>query len=456
LKPVVNTYELRQAIRDARDFPLVPDQPGLGGAAAIIAETLAQLGIDACVYSMYHSEDQASRFDSRIGTQWLSLTANGPAYSQACQSGQRDHPTRWTYALAYPQGLTLQSRNVSAQRTDRTLLVMRPYCGSLPVASFEVQNAAGATISRDSLRSPEWKSLAGFVTWSSGGASGSDLEIRFSPAPVVADLGRHYHYGILNAPGLGQLQNPSDRETQALLEQVRELKNAGVSLHMEISGGADPARHTIAPFTAALGGLVQSMGINDEELAQIAQTPGYPRRGISRPPVSSTLDIYQRYVHALRLAETLGLERLYVHATDVDLVLRKGVSEAALQQEVQATLFTKGAVIVSILLRNGRDPRTYPLPAALYHEGFRRLIELAWQFSRQRFPGRQQSVVTQRKDLFQQIVKTGYYLAQGKAEYSVAIVPVMWPEALQLQPDLNTTGAGDICSGVSLLYSGWP
>lgn len=456
MKPVVNTYELRQAIRDARDFPLVPDQPGLGGAAAIIAETLAQLGIDACVYSMYHSEDQASRFDSRIGTQWLSLTANGPAYSQACQSGQRDHPTRWTYALAYPQGLTLQSRNVSAQRTDRTLLVMRPYCGSLPVASFEVQNAAGATISRDSLRSPEWKSLAGFVTWSSGGASGSDLEIRFSPAPVVADLGRHYHYGILNAPGLGQLQNPSDRETQALLEQVRELKNAGVSLHMEISGGADPARHTIAPFTAALGGLVQSMGINDEELAQIAQTPGYPRRGISRPPVSSTLDIYQRYVHALRLAETLGLERLYVHATDVDLVLRKGVSEAALQQEVQATLFTKGAVIVSILLRNGRDPRTYPLPAALYHEGFRRLIELAWQFSRQRFPGRQQSVVTQRKDLFQQIVKTGYYLAQGKAEYSVAIVPVMWPEALQLQPDLNTTGAGDICSGVSLLYSGWP
>ena len=51
------------------------------------------------------------------------------------------------------------------------------------------------------------------------------------------------------------------------------------------------------------------------------------------------------------------------------------------------------------------------------------------------------------------ITDDGYYLAQDRTDYSVAVVPVMWPETLN--PGINTTGAGDICSGVSLIYSGW-
>lgn len=450
LKPAVQTHELRGALR-SKHFPLQPHRRGLGGAPAIIAEALAQLGVEARVYSMYHSIEQARCFGPQYGTKWLNLSTGQPIYHQAHSSGQRSHPARYTYALAYSQGLRLGSVNIAAKNTDRSLLLVRPYYGAKPLRSSVVRVGTRNLPSQKPAGPLEWPSVAGFVTWRLGGKAQSQLQIDFVPPQVVSRLAQEHHYVTLNAPGVGQLQNPNDPLTAVLLEQIQHLSRAGTSLHLEISGGADPKKHTLAPVAKSLRGLVRSMGINHKELAQVAGITGYPSKGIAPIAGSRTPEIYQRYVQALRLAQTLHLERLYVHGTDVDLILRRGASQAALQQEVQADLFTKGAVIVSILLRNGHNPQTYPLPRALYHEGFGALVEFAWQLSHERHP----SAVKQRKALFRQLVNDGYYLAAGRDEYSVAVVPVMWPEAVRLDPSINTTGAGDICSGFSLVYSGW-
>jgi hypothetical protein len=45
--------------------------------------------------------------------------------------------------------------------------------------------------------------------------------------------------------------------------------------------------------------------------------------------------------------------------------------------------------------------------------------------------------------------------AAREDDYSVAVVPVMWPEIVAVDPSIDTTGAGDICSGIDLVYSGW-
>jgi hypothetical protein len=122
-----------------------------------------------------------------------------------------------------------------------------------------------------------------------------------------------------------------------------------------------------------------------------------------------------------------------------------------LQLELQAGLFTKGAVIVSLLLRNGRDPLTIELPPALYHEGFRALIQFASAFARAKYAVDKPA----QRGLFERIVADGYFLETKNDEYSVALIPVMWPEVVAVDPSINTTGAGDICSGIDLIYSGW-
>src|SRR5262249_28192880 len=122
LKPRVMSRGLRDRIRN--DFPLSPKARTLGGAPAIIAETLCQLEVDARFYAMYHSEPQAELFGG-WGTKRVYFSEEGINCDLASGTGKADHPTRNTYVLAYPEGLQLES-GTRAKKTDRSLLLM-PY-----------------------------------------------------------------------------------------------------------------------------------------------------------------------------------------------------------------------------------------------------------------------------------------------------------------------------------------
>lgn len=451
LKPTLATYPLRETVHN--HFPLATQKLELGGAPAIIAEVLSQLGVDSRYYAMYHSTAQANVFGKTSKAKWLNFNGEQPIYLPAQEHGQAEHPTRFTYALVYGKEVHIESLHAVADKSDRLLLIARPFINQTKAPSSYVVRAGNRPIFAGKVAGPnEWPSVCGFVRHRPAKNDQNCLEIDFLPKRMLERLAQDHHYVILNGPTLGQLQNPNDALNRAVLRQLRALNGAGTTLHLEISGTVDP-KHSLAPFRDSLRGMIRSIGINHKELAALAplltQENNRPEAGVD----SSQLDVYSRYQHARRLAELLDLERIYVHGNDVDLVLRRGASEAALQQEIHADLFTKGAVVVSILLRNGLDlaQSGKVIYRTLYHKGFGALIEFAGRFAQAQHSHDAQ---TQRRHL-QQYVSDGYFLAPERSDYSVAVIPVMWPEVVRSKANINTTGAGDICSGLSLVYSGW-
>jgi ADP-dependent phosphofructokinase/glucokinase len=448
LKPVVDNFRLRDELR--RKFPLKNARSVLGGAPGIIAEVFAELGVDSRVYTMYHSAEQAARFRRELRTKRLDLSSPGPQYVPASRVTESGHPTRHTFVLAYPQGLHLKSENVHAASTDRSLLLLRSYYGKRTWKSCTIDGLPYGSPAIEQPDAPEWPSVMGFVSWRITTDSQPHLEIEFVSDDIVRQLAQEHHYVILGSPGVRQLQTPSEPLTAALLRQIRVLAAAGTTLHLEMSGGADRKKDRLEPFVSSLRGVVRSVGINDKELDQIAALPDFSLPNELSQADSAAPGVYCRYLRALAFARSLCVERLYVHGNDVDLILRKGVNETALQHEIHADLFAKCAVVVSILLRNQLDPATNVLTPALYHRGFAALIEFAWRHA-QRVEGSRK----RQEDLFRQVCDRGYYLPQDRTDYAVAVVPVMWPEQLRRKAGIDTTGAGDTCSGISLLYSGW-
>jgi len=96
------------------------------------------------------------------------------------------------------------------------------------------------------------------------------------------------------------------------------------------------------------------------------------------------------------------------------------------------------------------------LSPILLAKSFRTLIEFAYDYARfalgENAPSSLSGLTEKGEQIFHRIVETGYCLTSDPKGYSVAVVPVMWPE---LPIELNPTGAGDICAGVTLVYSGF-
>jgi hypothetical protein len=129
----------------------------------------------------------------------------------------------------------------------------------------------------------------------------------------------------------------------------------------------------------------------------------------------------------------------------VDLILRQNGSPEAMRREIEADLFAKGVVVLAILQRSLEDWPSYAIQLApvLLWKGFQVLIAFAWDLVDQQ---------GQDEARFKELIETGYALADSPEGYAVAVVPVMWPT---LPPGIYPGGAGDICSSVSMVYSGF-
>jgi len=219
---------------------------------------------------------------------------------------------------------------------------------------------------------------------------------------------------------------------------MRSLAEGGAILHLEL--GSASLEETIAPLAEALCGLVPSAGINDNELALLTSLSDF------RVPVSPHKSaVFQRYQRAVALAQRLELQRLYVHGNDVDLILRRNGSPEAMRREIESDLFAKGVVVLAILQRSLEDWPSHAIQLApvLLWKGFQALIAFAWDLVDQ---------WGQDEALFKGLTEAGYTLADSPEGYAAAVVPVMWPT---LPPGIYPGGAGDICSSVSLIYSGF-
>jgi hypothetical protein len=476
LKPVIGNLTLRHQLEAfLAELPLGQLRQVLGGASAVAADLLAELGVEARFYTMYHSPDQARRhgpkarrLDLEPGQDNGFLTYRPaqragtyrPAVSPVALGIDFDHPIASSIAFVYPAGFTLG--NVQADQADGVIFRRAPQSKNEErpwdrISLHPIQGQAVALSAPDA--EDEWLWLPGFVRW---WVEGNTLHLAFADEETVRRIAADHHYLILSglstatfssvssstfAPGeephpescpephQGVVEGLAARELAA---QIRSLAEGGAILHLEL-GGAAP-EETIAPLAEAIGSLVSSAGINDNELALLTSLSDF------RVPVSSHRSaVFQRYQRAVALAQRLGLRRLYVHGNDVDLILRQDGSPEAMRREIEADLFAKGVVVLAILQRSLKDWPSHAIQLApvLLWKGFRALIAFAWDLVDQQ----EQDVA-----LFKELMEIGYALADSPEGYAVAVVPVMWPA---FPPGIYPGGAGDICSSVSLVYAGF-
>jgi hypothetical protein len=455
LKPAVRS----RALRDQLDAFLTSRPPGrvrrvLGGAAAVAADVLAELGAEeVALCTLYHSAAQAMepRQDVRRlilggaeGDLTLASTRTPGVYQVAGET--HEHPTSASTIFSYDAGFALDP--FRAFLTDRVIFRHAPR-GSEPPPWREiaVHRAGGDTVTPTLPRvADEWPWLPGFIRW---WVARETLHLAFVAEDSLRQIAERYHYILLSGigPGTFDTSGISDRLGPLVAEEVaaqlRVLADAGATLHLEISGSVG-RQQQIAPLAEALGGAVGSLGLNDAELAQMTDMADFQ---VSVEAGRS--EMYQRYQRALALAERLSLGRLYVHGNDADLVLRRDGSPGAMRDEISADLFAKGVVVLSMLQRSGPawQERARRLSPVLLWRGFEALISLAGDLAATRHPelgGPYQRQVAVTLD-------AGYALAPRPGGYAAAIIPVMWPA---LPYSLYPGGAGDICSSVSLVYAG--
>jgi hypothetical protein len=291
----------------------------------------------------------------------------------------------------------------------------------------------------------EWPYLPGFTQMYVDDAQ--TLHVCFLDQPKLQQIAREYHYIILGGIGLeGFQQLETTPLTQALVGQLEALAGGRARLHLELSGAALPDGR-LMPFARGIRDSIHSVGINDEELASITQLSDFPHD--QQVPPAAAGSLYRRYLHARALAQALHLDRLYVHGNDADLILQKNATPGVMRQEITVDLFAKGLVVLAILKRSFK---------ADWVEKACELDRTELTLAKKEF----QALLRFTLDLYthaswsieelEAFARNGYFCDRSPGAYSLAVVPVMWPGLME---NIISTGAGDICSGITVVYAGY-
>jgi ADP-dependent phosphofructokinase/glucokinase len=227
--------------------------------------------------------------------------------------------------------------------------------------------------------------------------------------------------------GIHYLENDSEEMSQLALE-IEILKQTETNIHLEFSGSTSELEW----INKIVKDQIPSFGVGDEELISVnlnLKIDSYPR-----DPVCPS---FSNYKNAVSLYNYLKLERLHVHAHDIDMVFRKKTDNAKrnieyMNQEIIAVLFAKYLVAVHVIQQNPnlQDELDRLLKENSYYE----LINLAKHL----FPKSRTKART--------FINTSIHNEQENP-FIVAFIPSKWPDKVKI-----TTSAGDLISAVSYVY----
>lgn len=280
--------------------------------------------------------------------------------------------------------------------------------------------------------------------------------------------------GGLNAvfydPWLKETSALRHRLAQLVEMQMRTLRDLGIRIGAELSGKPDRDFYEMLKRLCGNGTIV-ALGINGEdELPEITNvTKG--KDGKDNDPVSydcyldpneipleirsKHLDknacefLYITYLRAKVLAEGLGVRTLYVHTNSIDMVLRRGADPGALATAQHAAFVGKGLVLAALMQKSygatwlDEMPR---VPLAVKPESMVQLWCFAELFDKYTAKGS-----------FESLLMNGLWLNPDREGYSVAVLPVIWPaleDQVNMPPELNATGAGDMTLGAVFYLGG--
>lgn len=260
----------------------------------------------------------------------------------------------------------------------------------------------------------------------------------------------------------------ADRSLQARLlnileKQLKALAQCGVRIGMELSG---IPRCEYAYFIKKLcqENIVIALGINGvDELPNVTGKASldmqlydwwFDPQQISNELQAQAADCdYLTYLRAKKLAEATQVRTLYVHTMTLDLILRRDADPGALLRAQLGDLMGKGLVIAALLQRNYRQnwfDALKKMPPAVNPKAMACLGQFALDFEKH-------ENIAGSKD---RLLTSGYRLATSSNEYSLAVVPVVWPHisdqevAKGLPENMNPTGAGDMTFGAFFLLGG--
>ncbi len=388
-----------------------------GGAPAAMIDTLTRLCREpnAAVFTVFHSEKQASIYAS--GIRFLTADALGrlgdvdaAAYHRVRMDRPADPDVR-NYPLSYQTGEHLAWGPDPAERVrvangpDRLICTARYL--HFDVAGHVSSGAPPASIDRIF----QFPGL-------------TEIQRDAATATVAAA----YPYMTLTGlQGAGKEQRPAiERELGMLLGKV--------TLHIELSGPRN-----LDWLKELLPRYVSSVGVNDDELPAVCQEI----TGATAAADGQYDSVWAFYQDARALAAAFDLPRLYVHTHLADLVLRREpVEDDELLAEILADLYAKW--IVSRWL--GMRTSSGPLPDVdLKREGLEALLTFMAQVAG-----------LSGKSLFgwlsdtARLAQKGYFTVAD--DYAVALIPVAWFHG-SLAQTIITTGAGDRTSAVSFVQS---
>jgi ADP-dependent phosphofructokinase/glucokinase len=448
----------------------------MGGASGNMAYVLKQLGLSTTVVWPYHNQavaagalDGIHRVEPDLRQDAAVKPATEPGfYYDAGEGSPQPHPVRRSFVFDFAKGLCPSEESGEAVDSSRVIFIAGRYLSDKPkgwkrlilrtLTSTGRQEEAvldGAGLAK--LAEKVWPFFPVFSSWK---LEKDALVVEIAGGEAMTRLAEQFDYFMLGGiQALGDpfletgtlIENaPSEPSVRTILKhaltrQLEILVQGGVVSHWEIGNITSP--RLLDDLAEIIRGRVRSAGLNESELRTITESALFHqmRYHCSLRTGQDPDGMLSRYDRAVHLARQLDLDELYVHGNDADLIVRRGATRGALRQEIAITLFAKGVVLLTLLQRSIPDwlDRINPsdVPPVLKADGFLALLELAKGLAMRRFS----SDETLERRAFEDMIQSGYHYEQRPDEYSVMVVPVMWPA---LDIPFSTAGAGDTTSSV--------
>jgi ADP-dependent phosphofructokinase/glucokinase len=402
-----------------------PEQPG--GAPAIIAEMLTQLGEqNVGLWTAYHSQKQASVFDPEVKFLAIDDQCNH-VVRRIHNVGRSEDPEIRNYPMEFAKGTEFEFKqsdgstcSISASASDRVIAISPGYRYFDPSSGRVHTGNIPLDIAHILVANPH-------------------------QGPTCASqVAQDYKYWIVS--GLHKANEANQQTLESDLQQVPP----DVTIHVEISGP-----NISRWFQRVLRQYVNSVGVNADDLERLVQKVSSNEPPNASPPYRpNTPDLQEEYLLrlALWLACELNLERVYVHGLKLDYIVRRHASDDEMDQEVRADLLAK-----LVVTNRARDVGISDRPARVLGMPVSNLETFIELCSLRSFPlqeGRGWATLEGLPE-FEHILDRGWFddrfECQGRfVDFRVAVIPVA---LFRLDPVvLKFVGAGDTTSAVSFLF----
>jgi ADP-dependent phosphofructokinase/glucokinase len=403
-KAQIGSAELETKIRGfIEGLEGVEISPRLGGASGNMAINLPP-GEDITIFTTTNHADIAKLFpDDRITK--LEVRADGFRSDRLMrESGNIEEPNKHGYVVEFRPGISIYSiggfqleEPIVIEQMDRHIFTAPTVGEEKPVKPY--------------IEFPE-----------------SVDESR--KARILRGIGREFSLTLFN--GLQYLKGEGDFEE--MNAQIEGIKAGGSKTHCALSS---VSKGNLGYIRGVLAGRINSIGMNEGELITVADF--LEAEGLIRADKDGT-EI--SLVHnALRIAKALDVDRVYVHGSGFDFVVRRNTIADEMDREVLGGMYSKFAIVQKLV--EGRVDTGKKIHENVKIEGLESMMDISDRLSDEI------GLTKEARDRFMSDLLMRGHGDLGE-KWSIALFPSKW--IYDQKAILFPTGAGDTMEAYDSIY----